>query len=59
MRRKKHFISPQVLNQVEVCLEKDLLGASVRMNTRVIIEGHETKDHDVSYMNDNIESYWE
>ena len=60
MQMKKKFVSPRVVQQVQIHLEKDLLqGRSVEDNTMAIIEGHRFEDHDVSYMNEDIESYWE
>ena len=36
MKRKKQFVSPQVLKQVEVCLEKDMLvGASMQYHAEI------------------------
>ena len=59
MHMKKQFVAPRAIQQVQVCLEKDLLGASIVENTRAVIQGHEIKDHDLSYVNDDVESYWE
>ena len=49
MKRKKLFVSPRVLSQVEVCLEGDLLviGQSVEYQTDVINDGIENQDTDV------------
>ena len=59
MRMKKQFVTPRVIQEVQIQLEMDLLGASVKENTRAIIMGHEIEDHDLSYVNDDVESYWE
>ena len=48
-----------VLQEVRVQLEKDLLGGSVKENTRAIILGQEYEDHDLSYVNEDQSSYWE
>ncbi len=50
MKRKKQFVSPRVLGQVEVCLEGDLLvvGKSMEYDTSVIIPGIENVDTDAS-----------
>ena len=49
MKRKKQFVSPRVLCQVEVCLEGDLLivGGSTEYQTDVINDGIENQDTDV------------
>ena len=53
---KKQFVTPRVIQQVQICLEKDLLqGRSVEDNSLAIIEGHEREVHDYS----EYESYWE
>lgn len=38
MKRKKQFVSPRVLGQVEVCLEGDLLGIGVGTSTEYEME---------------------
>lgn len=50
MKRKKQFVSPRVLNQVEVCLEGDLLvvGASMEYDADVITTGIENVDIDTN-----------
>ena len=59
MHMKKQFVTPRVIQQVQVCLEKDLLGGSVKDNTRAVIQGHEIVEKDLSYVNDDVSSYWE
>jgi hypothetical protein len=48
MKRKKHFVSPRVLCQVEVCLEGDLLviGGSTEYETDVINDGIQNQTTD-------------
>ena len=46
MKRKKQFVSPRVLGQVEVCLEGDLLGIGVGTST----------EYEMDVVNDSIES---
>ena len=48
MKRKKHFVSPRVLSQVEVCLEGDLLviGGSTEYETDVINDGIQNQTTD-------------
>ena len=48
MKRKKQFVSPRVLCQVEVCLEGDLLilGQSTEHETEVSIPGIEVVETD-------------
>lgn len=50
MKRKKQFVSPRVLKQVEVCLEGDLLvvGASMEYNADVITSPIENVDIDTT-----------
>ncbi len=50
MKRRKQFVSPRVLSQVEVCLEGDLLvvNKSTEYSTDVIIPGIETVETDLS-----------
>ena len=50
MKRKKQFVSPRVLNQVEVCLEGDLLvvGNSMEYDADVITSAIENVDTDGS-----------
>lgn len=60
MHMKKQFVTPRVIQQVQVCLEKDLLqGGSVKDNTKAIIQGHDIVEKDLSYVNDDVPSYWE
>lgn len=59
MLKKKHFETPMVLQEVQIQLEADLLGGSVKENTRAIILGHEVEDHDLGYVNQDQSSYWE
>ena len=57
MKRSKQFVSPKVVQAVEVQLENDLLqGPSTRVNTQAIIMGQEVEEHDFSDFDD---SYWE
>ena len=57
MKRRKQFVSPKVVQAVEVQLENDLLqGPSTRGNTEAIIMGQEVEEHDFSDFDD---SYWE
>ena len=58
---KKQFVAPRVIQEVQIQLEADLLGDSVKDNTRVLTMGHEIVEHDLSYVNDeaNQSSYWE
>ena len=50
MKRKKQFVSPRVLNQVEVCLEGDLLvvGNSMEYDADVITSAIENVDTDLN-----------
>ena len=50
MKRRKQFVSPRVLGQVEVCLEGDLLvvNKSTEYSTDVIIPGIEVVETDLS-----------
>ena len=59
MRMIKQFVTPRVIQEVRIQLEADLLGDSVKDNTRAVILGHELVEHDLSYVNDDVESYWE
>ena len=60
MLMKKQFVTPMVVQEVQICLEKDLLqGGSVKDNTRAVIQGHEIEEHDLDYVNDDVQSYWE
>ena len=60
LNMKKQFVAPRVIQEVQVCLEKDLLqGGSVKDNTRAVIQGHEIVEHDLDYVNDDVQSYWE
>lgn len=56
---KKQFVAPRVIQEVRIQLEKDLLGGSVKDNTRAVIQGHEIVEKDLSYVNDDVSSYWE
>ena len=59
MRMKKQFVTPRVIQEVQIQLEADLLGESVRVNTKALIMGHEIVEHELDYVNDDVESYWE
>ena len=60
MKRKKQFVSPQVLKQVEVCLEKDLLGGSVERKMQVFTAGQPVNELDFTPSEDNDYAvYWE
>lgn len=41
MNKKKQFVSPMILQRVEVCLERDILQDSVAYNLRVNSMGQE------------------
>ena len=56
---KKQFVTPRVIQEVQIQLEKDLLGKSVEENAKALILGHEYEDHDLSYVNDDVSTYWE
>ena len=56
MRMKKQFVTPRVVQEVRIQLEKDLLGASVKDDSLATIVGQETERHDTSYFE---ESDWE
>ena len=52
---KKRFIKPQILQTVEVLLERDLLGPSQEINqTTVDSMGTERKTEDFSAASDNL-----
>ena len=59
MLKKKQFEAPKVLQEVQIQLEKDLLGGSVKDNTTAVIEGHELVKHKLDYVNEDVSSYWE
>ena len=48
MNNKKHFVSPKVMQNVEVCLERDILQESVRFNMQVNSMGQEVNTIDLS-----------
>lgn len=48
MKRKKQFVAPRVVQEVQIRLEKDLLGKSIGDETEVIIPGIETVETDLS-----------
>ena len=58
MERKK-FIAPKVLQSVSVQLERDLLGASVRLNMTVTSMGQEVKEYDFGPESEEYETYWD
>ena len=48
MKMKKKFLSPRVVQEVQICLEKDLLqGPSIWENTTTTIQGQEVVIHGV------------
>lgn len=58
MKRKKQFVTPKVLQVVQIQLEKDLLaGPSVTENMRIVGMGQERVEHD--FTEQTAESYWE
>lgn len=58
MKRKKQFVTPKVLQVVQIQLEKDLLaGPSVTENMRIVSMGQERVEHD--FTEQTAESYWE
>ena len=59
MQMKKQFVTPRVIQEVQIQLEKDLLVKSVEENAKALILGHEYEDHDLSYVNEDVPSYWE
>ena len=60
MKRKKQFVTPLVLQEVQVQLEKDLLGGSVQNVMRLKSMGTEVKDYDFSDGNsEGYSVYWE
>ena len=59
MKKRKTFESPRVLRQVEVQLERDLLGGSIRFNTTVISMGQEVESYDFTPETGKYEAYWE
>ena len=49
MKMKKKFLSPRVVQEVQICLEKDLLqGPSIWENTTTTIQGQEVVIHGVA-----------
>ena len=59
MHMKKQFVTPRVIQEVQIQLEADLLGDSVKDNTRAVIQGHELVEHKLDYVNEDVSSYWE
>lgn len=57
MQMKKQFVTPRVVQEVQIQLEKDLLGGSVKDNTTAVIEGHELVKHKLDYVNEDVSSY--
>ena len=60
MKRKKQFVSPRVLKQVEVCLEGDLLvvGPSVQYHTEITAAPILTEEADLSD-EETYELFWD
>ena len=55
MRMKKQFVTPRVVQQVQVCLEKDLLQGSVQNATRLMSMGIGVENMDFSEdIEDNV-----
>ena len=48
MDKKKQFVTPRVLQEVQVQLEKDLLGDSVQYGMKVSSMGQGVKNYDFS-----------
>lgn len=58
MKMKKKFVTPRVVQEVRIQLEKDfLVGPSVTTNMRVVGMGQERVEHD--FTEQTAESYWE
>lgn len=62
MKRKKQFVTPRVVQEVSIQLEKDLLGGSVQNELTLRSMGIEVENYDFSGP-ENSESgysvYWE
>ncbi len=60
MKRKKQFVTPRVIQEVSIQLEKDLLGGSVQNALTLKSMGIEVEDYDFSDGNtDGYSVYWE
>ena len=60
MKRKKQFVTPRVLQEVQIQLEKDLLQGSVQNGLTLKSMGIEVEDYDFSDGNtDGYSVYWE
>ena len=55
MNKKKQFVSPKILQNVEVCLERDILQESFNKNSGVYTMGQEVETLDFS--NDGTGDY--
>jgi hypothetical protein len=58
MDKKKQFVTPRVLQEVQVQLEKDLLGDSVRLGMKVSSMGQGVKNYDFSDSDDEEATYF-
>lgn len=58
MKRKKTYLPPRILSQVEYGLDTCLLGASIEYNTKVLSMGQAVETHDFAG-DTSLESYWE
>ena len=56
MQMKKQFVTPRVIQEVRIQLEKDLLGESIWPDTVATTEAQEVVEHN---FNDYDSSYWE
>ena len=60
MKRKKQFVTPRVLQEVQVQLETNLLGDSVQNVMKLRSMGTEVKNYDFSDGNsEGYSVYWE
>lgn len=48
MSKKKLFVSPKVIQEVQIQLEKDLLGGSVQNETKFVSMGIDGENYDFS-----------
>ena len=60
MKRKKQFVTPRVLQEVSVQLERDLLGGSIQNDLTLKSMGMAVENYDFSEDNpEGYSVYWE
>ncbi len=48
MKRRKQFVTPKVVQQVQVQLDRDLLQGSVQNTTKIVSMGIDVENYDFS-----------